>query len=345
VSVEPAKREALAAWLSAVAGARQAEITELAPLKGGAIQENWLLSATFSDGPFAGSQALVLRSDAPSGVAVSHSRAQEFALLQVAATAGVTVPEALWLCADPAVLGRPFYVMRRAAGVGLGPRVVKDVTLGGDRTALLERLGRELARIHSVKPPQAALDFLGEPPAKPAGRFVERFRGLLDDLEQPRPALEWGLSWCSRNLPGSADICLIHNDFRTGNYLVDGQGLTAVLDWEFADWGDPMTDIGWFCARCWRFGRPDLEAGGIGPRDPFYRGYESESGRTIDGGAVAFWEVAAHIRWGVIAAQQGERHTSGAERSLELALTGRLVSELELAVLQATAPNQGASHA
>ena len=32
-------------------------------------------------------------------------------------------------------------------------------------------------------------------------------------------------------------------------------------------------------------------------------------------------------------------------KMLGMALTGRLVSELELAVLQATAPNQGASHA
>ena len=58
----------------------------------------------------------VLRTDAPSAVAVSRSRAEEFALLQVAFRAGVTVPEPLWLCEDPAVLGRSFYVMRRVGG-------------------------------------------------------------------------------------------------------------------------------------------------------------------------------------------------------------------------------------
>ena len=56
MSVEAAKRQALAAWLAAAAGAREVTISELAPLKGGAIQENWLLSVSLSDGPFAGEQ-------------------------------------------------------------------------------------------------------------------------------------------------------------------------------------------------------------------------------------------------------------------------------------------------
>ncbi len=43
-------------------------------------------------------------------------------------------------------------------------------------------------------------------------------------------------------------------------------GLTAVLDWEFAAWGDPMLDLGWLCTECWRCSRKDLEAGGIGSR-------------------------------------------------------------------------------
>ena len=37
----------------------------------------------------------------------------------------------------------------------------------------------------------------------------------------------------------------------------------------------------------------------------------------------------AHLRWAVIALEQGHRHVSGRELSLELALTGRMVPELE----------------
>ena len=49
----------------------------------------------------------------------------------------------------------------------------------------------------------------------------------------------------------------------------------------------------------------------------------------------------AHIRWAIIALQQGERFNSGAEPSLELALTGRLMPpELEMEILHATAPER-----
>ena len=49
--------------------------------------------------------------------------------------------------------------------------------------------------------------------------------------------------------------------------------------------------------------------------------------------AVHYWEVMAHVRWAVIAIHQGERHTSGRQPSLELALTGRIPDELELEIL------------
>ena len=48
----------------------------------------------------------------------------------------------------------------------------------------------------------------------------------------------------------------------------------------------------------------------------------------------------AHIRWAVIALQQGERHLTGGEPSLELALTGRRAAELEYEVLRMTAPER-----
>jgi phosphotransferase family enzyme/uncharacterized protein DUF6285 len=130
----------------------------------------------------------------------------------------------------------------------------------------------------------------------------------------------------------------VHQDYRSGNYMVDEAGLTAILDWEFGAWGDPMADIGWFCAKCWRYGEDALEAGGIASRADFYRGYEAASGRPVDPKAVHFWETVAHLRWAVIALQQADRHVSGQERSLELALTGRVLPEVELAMIDLIAP-------
>jgi aminoglycoside phosphotransferase (APT) family kinase protein len=65
-------------------------------------------------------------------------------------------------------------------------------------------------------------------------------------------------------------------------------------------------------------------------------GYRSVSALELDSQALRFWQVMAHLRWVVIALQQAERHVSGQQRSLELALTGRMVSELEQEILLLT---------
>ncbi|MCW5698977.1 MAG: hypothetical protein KIT00_03965 [Rhodospirillales bacterium] len=44
----------------------------------------------------------------------------------------------------------------------------------------------------------------------------------------------------------------------------------------------------------------------------------------------------AHMRWAIIALQQARRHLSGEQISIELALTGHIVPELELEILDMT---------
>src|SRR3977135_3511233 len=92
-AAEDDRRAALARFLAAASAARKVEITGFAPLRGGAIQENWALDARFSGGRLAGDQRLVLRTAAPTGVAASLGRPEEFAVLKAAFAAGVTVPE------------------------------------------------------------------------------------------------------------------------------------------------------------------------------------------------------------------------------------------------------------
>ncbi len=330
---DPALRARLAEFIAA-ASAKPVAGIEATPLSGGAIQENWLVTVDLGGRR----EEMVLRTDAPSRVAVSHGRVEEFAILQAAHRAGVAVPEPLWLCRDTAVLGQVFYLMRRAHGVAAGHRVVKDKRLGGDRVKLAERLGSELARIHTIRPGTRGLEFLAMPKLGAALDQVASLRAELDRRAQGYPVLEWGLRWAERNAPLPGDVVLIHQDYRSGNYMVDENGLTAILDWEFGAWGDPMADIGWFCARCWRYGEDRLEAGGIATREDFYRGYRMGGGRPVDAKAVHFWEVMAHLRWAVIALQQADRHVSGQEHSLELALTGRVLPELELTMIDLIAP-------
>jgi aminoglycoside phosphotransferase (APT) family kinase protein len=332
------RRAALVAWLRDAAGADNLDILAIDKLSGGAIQENWGMRVAL-DGAV---RDWVLRTDAPSGVSTSHGRVEEFALLKAAHEAGVTVPEPLFLNTGKTVLGKPFYVMARIAGRAEGHILTRDPALqgeGGDR--LVERLGAEMARIHSIRPPRDDLDFLPLPVIPPALHRIATYRTYLDELPDPNPALEYALRWLERHAPATPELVLCHSDFRTGNCMVEDGKLTGILDWEFASWSDPMEDIAWFCARCWRFGAWAREAGGIGDREAFYCGYEAESDRAVDREIIPYWEVMAAVRWAVIALQQGERHLSGEEESLELALTGLRAPEMELDALMGIARIEG----
>lgn len=329
---EPRHR-ALSRFLAAASAARAAEITALTRLGGGALQENWGLDARFSGGALDGEQRLVLRRSAATDVAESLTRLQEFAVQKAAFATGVTVAEPLFACEDTTVWDEPFFIMRRARGVAAPDRITGDRALDPALPAIAERLGRELALIHAIRPPRPDLAFLAPYAETGPMRQLARFRAYLDRHPTPRPVLEWGMRWLETHIPPPADPVLCHHDFRTGNYMLDGGLLTAILDWEFAGWGDPYEDIGWFCCKAWRFARLDREAGGIADRTPFYRGYESASGRAIDPRRVRFWEVLAGVRWAIIALQQADRHINGGEHDLDLALTGRRATECELELL------------
>ncbi|HTE14910.1 MAG TPA: phosphotransferase, partial [Burkholderiales bacterium] len=132
------------------------------------------------------------------------------------------------------------------------------------------------------------------------------------------------------------ETTLVHRDFRTGNYLVHEGKLAGLLDWEFTALGNPLEDIGWICAKCWCFRHEHHSVGGVADLEDFIPFYEAASGRTVPADALRYWQVMAHIRWSIIALQQAQRHLSGIEPSLELALTGKIVAELEWEVLQLT---------
>ncbi|MGA1665156.1 MAG: hypothetical protein ACO38M_05885, partial [Burkholderiaceae bacterium] len=110
--------------------------------------------------------------------------------------------------------------------------------------------------------------------------------------------------------------------------------LKAVLDWEFASWGDVMADIGWLTAPCWRFGGAKPVAG-FGELDDLMAGLvstldesQAEVVRTRIQKELAFWQRYAHLRWAIIAAQQGERAVPGDVEALELVITGCMSASL-----------------
>ena len=141
---------------------------------------------------------------------------------------------------------------------------------------------------------------------------IDEWERQLDEIGEPLPAVELGLRWLRANAPEPAEPRLVHGDFRLGNFIVDEDGLAAVIDWELAHLGDPAEDIGWLCIRSWRFGSDDQPVAGVGePRRVRSRPTRQPAGEPLDRDRLRYWEVFGNVKWAVICARQAHDHLTG----------------------------------
>ncbi|MDQ1395255.1 MAG: hypothetical protein QOG64_514 [Acidimicrobiaceae bacterium] len=283
-------------------------------MSGGASRETWSFDAV---GPNRDVRELILRRDppeAPKGMAL------ESRLLVAAAEAGVPVPPVIAASDDPAIVGSAFIVMARIEGETIARRILREDAYAEARTKLAGQCGQVLARLHSIDPDKVE--------GLHAEDQVERYREVLDVSGEPHPVFELAFRWLEANRPPVTDGAVVHGDFRHGNLIVGTDGLRAVLDWELGHRGDPMEDLGWLCAKAWRFGaKPPV--GGFGTYDQLIEGYESAGGATVDRAVLHWWETLGVLKWGIMCIMQATAHTSGMVRSVELAAIGRRVCENE----------------
>ena len=282
-------------------------ISEPVLLPGGASKEAWAVDAD--------ERRLLVRR-AGGGVIHRHtlSLRDEFEVLRAAHEAGVRVPRPVAYIEDLA--GREAFVMERLEGETIGRRIV--------RMAVPERLpvemAEELAKIHGLSPER--LPFL-------TAASIDRLVDELDGVGEPHPAIELGLWWLRENRPPPRPPVVVHGDFRIGNLVVDRNGLVGVLDWEFAHLDDPARDLAFALVRAWRFGVPGKRLGGIGDAEPYLERYNELTGLGIRPAELDYWELAGNVAWAIGCLTQAQRHLTGQERSVELAILGRLGAEVE----------------
>jgi len=296
----------------ALAVALGTSITRTTQLAGGASKEAWAVHT--DDG-----RELLLRR---AGGGVIHldtlSLRQEFDVLVAARHAGVRVPKPIAYLGD--LDGREAFVMELVHGEAIGRRIVKAPPPGLDL-----QMAEELAKIHSIPP--TTLPFL------PSHDLWERLYAELDSVEEPHPAIELGIAWCRERLPLERPHVVTHGDFRLGNLMVDDAGIAAVLDWEFAHISDPVEDLAWPLIRAWRFGNDTRRLGGIGEVEPYLDRYAELTGLVVPLDELLAWEVLGNCKWAIGALTQARRHLRGEERSVELAILGRLAAEMEYELL------------
>jgi aminoglycoside phosphotransferase (APT) family kinase protein len=283
-------------------------VSEPVLLPGGASKEAWAVDA-------AGERLLVRR--AAGGVIHRHtlSLADEFAVLQAAHEAGVKVPRPIEYLPD--LDGREAFVMERLEGETIGRRIVR-MNLP---PSLPVQLADELAKIHAI--PASRVSFLTE-------ARLHRMVDELDEVDEPHPAIELGLWWLREHRPPPRPPVVNHGDFRIGNVVVrEGEGLVGVLDWEFAHVDEPVRDLAFGLVRAWRFGVDEKRLGGVGDSEPYVARYNELTRLDVRADELDYWEVAGNVAWAIGCLTQAQRHLRGQDRSVELAILGRLGAEVE----------------
>ncbi len=331
---EPELQKRIEAHLRQQTGG-QVALRTLARLPGGACQDNFRVDVWLEAGEISGERKMVLRSDARKSLPISIGRREEFAVVQAAVDADVPTPKVRWLARDLVRPGAYAYFMDWVDGESIGRRVVRNSELAEARKLLPAQLAAALAKVHSITPAAAPqLVFPNLPDLPPAQAALISIRKQLDEMHEPHPALELALEWLRQHAPPAEQRTLVHGDFRTGNFMVLPTGLSAVLDWEFSHWGDPMEDLGWLSLRDWRFGQLDRPIGGFARREAFYEAYQSASRRTVNRKHVHYWEVLGNVRWAAGSIHQGERYLSGEETDVELVAIARRAVEMEFETLR-----------
>ena len=192
---------------------------------------------------------LVLRTPPANTISPKAHRGVERESIVMAALAGrVPVPEVVAWCDDPQIIGRPFVLVEHIDGVSITETLPS--AYGGVEAvnSLGEQLTDALADIATAPWRDLGLDRFGNP-----DNFLERQIERWLEVRQTTAARELPEiaslgQWLLDNLPKDGPVGVVHGDFHLDNTLCNREQpeLLAVIDWEMATIGDPLTDLGLF---------------------------------------------------------------------------------------------------
>lgn len=177
-------------------------------------------------------------------LATAHDMNREFRVMSALRKTSVPVPRTIGLCRDQAVLGATFYVMERCPGTPYR-RAEELEALGERRTRIIsERLVDTLVSLHAVRPSEVGLADFGRPKGYLSRQVVRWGEQLEASSSRDLPEARELHRRLSRRVPQEGSTAVVHGDFRLDNILVDTDDtVTAVLDWEMATLGDPLSDL------------------------------------------------------------------------------------------------------
>jgi aminoglycoside phosphotransferase (APT) family kinase protein len=323
VPIEKRIRDYLAERLPDAADLRLADIEQIAV---GWSHETWLFDARWNDGDATRAQGFCLRRDPGNALLRELSDlAVQFRVLQCLDPTPVPAPKPYWYEPDPSILGGPFLVMEKVPGTCPNPwgrdgrRFYEDAARRG---VLPASFTNALAALHTLDWQGAGLSFLGVPARGTdfALGEVAKWRALIEQTDhEPEPILTDLVGWLEANAPTTERLVLVHGAYRTGNLLVQGDQISAILDWELEVIGDPMYDVAYVLSDLNREGTDLLS--NLVDRDDFYRDYEAATGIEIDDAACRYYQLLYAMRSVAFWMSASDLYATGRSRDLRLART------------------------
>ena len=291
--------------------ARDISISDMKPPESGFAAETYMFQLSWREAGQQRSQDMVLRRPPLLAVFPDYDLRRQFLMMQRLQGSGIPVPRVHWLVEqDLSIMGTPFYVMDGLPGA-TPPDFPLYHTSGIYCDATPEKRARMwwgcleyIARIHKVDWKKRRLSFLGAPRGGTStiDGLLEYYEGFLKWVagDEPQPVLEAALKWLRENHYVPERITLCWGDCRMPNTLYNPDGdVVAVLDWEFAYLGDPVSDLAWFLFLDWHsseaYGIPKLE--GTPGEEETVRRYEELTGWKVEN--LFYNKVLAPFRLGV----------------------------------------------
>lgn len=198
---------------------------------------------------FGGAELVLRRPPMSASPAHVDAVAREYDWLAALHPVFPLAPRPYLRCDDVAVVGSVFYLMERRRGLVV--RNEEPLPLGGHE-ALRRQVGEALvdamADLHAVSLAHDPLAGLGQPIGF-LDRHVRTWTARWAQARRlPVPAMDAVALWLTAHQPPDAlDPAAVHGAFTLDNLLLDPLGLSrvvAVFDWELAELGDPLLDLG-----------------------------------------------------------------------------------------------------
>ena len=321
--------EALCERLSAH-WSRPVRLIDIRQIPGGASRETYRVA--IDDAGKA--RAVIMRRD-PATSLIDTERRLEYRTYEAVFPTSVPVPEPLLLAEDAGALERPYSVMAEVPDCQASPQALLQPPFAAQREHIGEQKWRILGTLASLPLESFSLDDVMTRHEHPAAHELEYWASVVEhDAEYPHPVAAATLRWLRRHLPPPASTqCLVHGDFRSGNFLFDERGtIHAVLDWEMAHYGDPLEDLAWSLDPLWSWHSKAL-AGGLLPRRRAIEVWEAASGMRVDAERFRWWQVFASFKALGIWISSIEDFMNGQSKEPILAMAGWPMADRQQRIL------------